>query len=124
MASARMGCGRRSSRALAYSVSHRLSSSGVNAGSVVDIGYLLGLVAVSWSAWLRGGSGASTRGWRAGWNPRPGSVQQPEGAGVGHRLGAAVDAELAVQVDQVGLDRALLDEQLGRDLGVGAPRRQ
>jgi len=35
-----------------------------------------------------------------------------------------VDAELAVQVDQMGLDRALLHEQLSRHLGVGAPGRQ
>src|SRR5215467_325353 len=119
-----MGCARRLSRALAYSVSHRLSSSGVKAGSVVDIGYLLGLVAVSCQLGCLAGRVRPPEGGDAGWNPRPGSAQQPEGAGVGHRLGAAADAELAVQVDQVGLDRALLDEQFGRELGVGAPGRQ
>ena len=37
---------------------------------------------------------------------------------------AACDAQLAVQVGQVGLDRALLHEQLGRDPGVAASGRQ
>jgi hypothetical protein len=50
-----MGWGRRSSRALAYSVRNRLSSSAVKAGSVTDIGYLLGLVTVSSAVWRHGG---------------------------------------------------------------------
>ena len=54
------------------------------------------------------------------------SAQQPRRAG--HRLGTAVDAQLAVQVDEVGLDRALLHEQLGRphlnELAAGAQPRQ
>src|SRR4030095_12087809 len=113
VASPRMGSGRRLSRALAYRVRNRLSSSGVEGGSVTDIGSLLGLVTVSWPAWRRGRWGASTRRWRTEVEPAAGSVQQPERAGAGHRLGAAVDAELAVQVDQVGLDRALFHEQVG-----------
>src|SRR4029453_3544821 len=114
MASPRIGWGRRLSRALAYSVRNRLSSSGVKVGSVTDIGSLLGLVTVSWPAWGRGRGGASSRGWRTEVEPTAGSVQQPERAGAGHRLGAAVDAELAVQVGQVGLDRALLTEKFCR----------
>jgi hypothetical protein len=42
-------------KGLAYSVRNRLSSSAVKAGSVTDIGYLLGLVTVSSAVWRRGG---------------------------------------------------------------------
>src|SRR5215211_4412078 len=98
MSSPRMGWGRRLSRALAHSVSHRLSSSGVKVGSVTAIGRLLGrdgVVVVSLAAWLMGRVHRKVEG--GGGIDRSGSVQQPERAGPGHRLDPAVDAELAVQ---------------------------
>ena len=38
-----------------------------------------------------------------------------------HSLGPTMDAELAVQMDQVRLDRALLQHQLVRNVRVRAP---
>jgi hypothetical protein len=43
--------------------------------------------------------------------------------GEGHRLGAAADAELAVEVSEVGLHGARADEKLHRNLGIGESAR-
>jgi hypothetical protein len=44
--------------------------------------------------------------------------------GAGDRLGATVDAQLAVDVDQVGLDGAQLDDEVACQFGIGTAGRQ
>jgi hypothetical protein len=52
---------------------------------------------------------------------RSGGGQETQSSGPGNRLRPVVDAEFAIDIAGVGLDRVQREEEPGSDLGIGQP---